>query len=108
MKGSIYRIRHDPTAKGHEQRGRRFAVVVQATHFEHLSGWAVVPTSSSPNAHPGLLHPTIDWGAGESVVLCDGIKSIDPSQRLGDHIGTVRLAEMQAIERALQYLLDLS
>jgi mRNA interferase MazF len=107
VKGSIYRLKHSRDARGHEQHGTRFAVVVQATRFEHLSRWAVVPTSSSPNARPGALHPVIDWGEGPSVVLCDGVESVDPQKRLGDEVGFVSLTQLQQIDRALAFLFDL-
>ena len=107
MRGAIFRLRNSRDAQGHEQSGDRFAVVVQARRLEHLSTWVVVPTSSSPHARRGLVRPVIDWGAGESVVLCDAIVSVDPERRLTKQVGFVTLGQMQEIDRALTFLLDL-
>jgi mRNA-degrading endonuclease toxin of MazEF toxin-antitoxin module len=54
-----------------------------------------------------LVRPVIDWGDGESVVLCDAVTSIDPERRLGKEVGYVTFTQMQEIDRALKFLLDL-
>jgi mRNA interferase MazF len=107
VRGSVYRLRKPKDRAGHEQDGRRFAVVVQASRLDHLSRWIVAPTSASDNVVPGVLRPVIDWGSGESRVLCDAIQAVDPEHRLGDHVGNLTLREMQQVDRALRFLLDL-
>lgn len=106
MRGSVFEVRPPKGRVGHEQDGKRYAVVVQATRLEHLSTWLVIPTSASSNARPGLLHPVIDTGRGESVALVEQVRAVDP-QRLGAEIGFVSLGSMQEIERALAFVLDL-
>lgn len=49
----------------------------------------------------------IDWGIGASVVLCDGIRAVDPQVRLMEEVGYVSLSQMQQIDQALTFLLDL-
>ena len=83
-------------------------MVVQATRLEQSSTWIVVPTSSSPNAHRGLLRPVIDFGHGECVAMIDALRSVDPQKRLGEEVGYVSLADLVAIERALAFVLDLN
>ena len=107
MRASIFELRAPRDAPGHEQKERRFAVVVQATRLEHISTWAVVPTTSSPNVRPGLLHPMINWGAGDSLVLCEAVQSVDPERRLAKEVGLATFSQMQEIDRALKFLLDL-
>ncbi len=53
------------------------------------------------------MRPVIDWGDGESVVLCDAMTSVDPERRLSKEVGYVSLKQMQEIDRALRFLLDL-
>jgi mRNA-degrading endonuclease toxin of MazEF toxin-antitoxin module len=82
--------------------------MVSATRFEHLSTWVVVPTTTSPHARPGLLHPAVDWGDGESTVLCEAVRAVDPQLRLAEQVGYLGVEEMQAIDRGLAALLDLN
>jgi mRNA interferase MazF len=106
MRGDVYELRALRDTVGHEQAGRRYAIVVQATRLEHHSTWAIVPTTSNLS-WPGALHPTIDWGAGEAVALCDQIRAVDPEKRLGKQVGYLPLTQIQPIDRALAFLLDI-
>ncbi|MFA4841099.1 MAG: type II toxin-antitoxin system PemK/MazF family toxin, partial [Agrococcus sp.] len=45
VRGDIYRLKAPRDARGHEQTGSRFAVVVQSDDL-HLSTWLVAPTST--------------------------------------------------------------
>ena len=106
MRGDVYRLKaHD--ARGHEQRGPRFAVVVLASRFEHLSTWLVVPTST--RARELVFRPAIEIpGHGETLALCDALTAVDPTARLGDLVGYLPLETMQRIDHALSGLLDLA
>lgn len=106
MRGDVYGLRPAKQSKGREQRGRRFAVIVQASRFEHLSTWLAIPTSTS--ARPFIFRPRIDVpGEGPSLALCEGLVSIDPQERLGARLGALTYAEMQEIDDAVAMLLDL-
>ena len=37
MRADVHRLRVDSTARGHERRGPRYGVVVQATRYLHLT-----------------------------------------------------------------------
>ncbi|MCO7219045.1 type II toxin-antitoxin system PemK/MazF family toxin [Klenkia sp. PcliD-1-E] len=106
MRGAVHRIRADHHARGHEQGGRRFAVVLQATRFDLLSRWVVAPTSTG--ARSMVVRPEVDWGDGPTLVLCDSLVSVDPAIRLGDQVGHLTLADLRAVDVALALLLDLS
>jgi mRNA-degrading endonuclease toxin of MazEF toxin-antitoxin module len=67
----------------------------------------VVPTTSNPDARRGLLRPVVDFGQGECVALVDQLRAVDPERRLAAEAGYASLAEMQAIDRALRFILDL-
>lgn len=107
MRGHIFSIRADKQARGHEQQGSRYAIVIQASRLTHLNKWVVVPTTSNPNARRGIVRPVIDWGAGESVALCDALVSVDPEVRLGEQVGYLSQGELSQIDQALRFLLDL-
>jgi len=106
LRAAVYRFTPGRTPQGHEQRGNRYAIVVQARRFEHLSTWLIVPTSTS--ARQTSFRPAIEVpGRGEAVALCDALVSLDPSVRLGAHLGSLAYAEMEEIDAALRLLLDL-
>ncbi|WP_139811621.1 type II toxin-antitoxin system PemK/MazF family toxin, partial [Mycobacterium avium] len=49
MRGEVFRLRAPRPARGHEQSGSRYAVVVQSDQLP-LSTWLVAPTSTSARA----------------------------------------------------------
>lgn len=106
MRGQVYGLRPPRTARGHEQQGRRYAVVVQATRFDHLGTWLAVPTSTS--ARPSSYRPAIEVpGRGPTLALCEALTSIDPQQRLTEVVGALTYAEMDEVDAALRLLMDL-
>jgi mRNA interferase MazF len=107
VKGAVYSLKPPKDRAGHEQDGERYGIVMQATRFEHLSTWLIVPTSASPNARRSVLHPVVDFGRGECVALVEALRAVDPEKRLGDEVGFISLASMQEIDRALAFVLDL-
>jgi len=50
----------------------------------------------------------INWGGGDSIVLCEAIQSVDPERRLAKEVGSATFSQMQEIDRALKFLLELS
>ncbi|WP_218158677.1 type II toxin-antitoxin system PemK/MazF family toxin [Streptosporangium canum] len=58
MRGDVYRLRAPRDAVGHEQRGERFAVLLQSDFLSMLSTLIVAPTSAS--AGPAIFRPEID------------------------------------------------
>jgi len=106
VRGDVYQLKAPRDARGHEQCGQRFAVVVQATRLEQLSTWLVVPTSAS--AQRAVFRPEVEIpGHGRALVLCEALVSVDPASRLGAIVGYLTLEEMKQIDRALLGMLDL-
>ncbi|MFJ5551914.1 type II toxin-antitoxin system PemK/MazF family toxin [Streptomyces sp. NPDC093225] len=103
MRGDIYRIRPRRDAVGHEQRGARYAVVLQ-TGAVNTSTLIVAPTSTS--AAPGLLHPKLDMDGTATVVLVEQMTAVDPG-RLGEFAGRVDPQEWTDIEHAVKLVLGL-
>jgi mRNA interferase MazF len=104
VRGDVYSYRPNQR-RGHEQQGSRYAIVVLASRFSHLSTRLVVPTSTS--AHPYGFRPRVVIKGEETLALCDTTVSVDPEARLGDHVGYLTLDEMARIDETLSILLDL-
>lgn len=103
MRGDVYRLRAPRDAQGHEQRGARYAVVVQSDLLP-LSTWLVAPTSTT--ARPASFRPKIQINGTPTLVLAEQTTAIDP-QRLGPRAGRLALHEMAELEAALRAVLDL-
>ena len=105
MKGSVYSLRRPRDVRGHEQAGKRFVVVVLASRYAHLSQWLVVPTSTRAALAP--YRPQIVVAGQRTLVLCDALISVDPTQRLGDPVDYLSLPALREIDESLALLLDL-
>ncbi len=103
VRGDVYRIKAPRNVQGHEQ-GPRYAVVVQASAYEHLSTWIVAPTTTK--SFDSLIHPTIELLGQEVRVLVEQATAIDP-QRLGDFAGRLSTGELMKVNEALRAVLDL-
>lgn len=104
VRGEIFRLPAPRQVRGHEQRGARFAVVVQADEFLELSTTLVAPTSTS--ARPASFRPTITLDGTETRVLVEQTTVVDP-QRLGRSAGRLDPHELRAVDDALQLILGL-
>jgi mRNA interferase MazF len=90
--------------RGRVQRGRRYAVVVQADELLALSTVAVCPTSSStPSAS---FHPEVVIGEQPTRVMCELIGVVD-ARALGEQAGQLTLDELRSVDDALRLVLDL-
>ena len=103
MRGDIHHLRAPRGARGSEQRGARYAVVVQSDDLL-LSTVLVVPTSGS--ATPRIFRPTIAIGDEATQVLTEQVAAVAP-ERLGELVGHVSLDELQQIDAALRLALAL-
>jgi len=101
MRGEVYRL--TARGRGHEQHGRRFAIVVQPDWLA-LSTWIVALTSTS--ARPTTFRPSVVIDGSETLVMCDQITAVDLT-RLGDRAAYLSLEEMQRVDDALALVLDL-
>ena len=102
MRGEVYRLRAPRNATGHEQQGRRYAVVVQSNALP-LSTWLIAPTSTS--ARSASFRPEIELNGQPTRVLVEQTTAVDP-ERLGDLVGRLSLHEMNAVDTALRTVLD--
>lgn len=104
VRGEIFRLPPPRQARGHEQRGARFAIVVQADEFLDLSTVLVSPTSASARA--ASFRPTITIDGRETRILVEQTTVVDP-RRLGRSAGRLDSAELRAVDDSLLLVLGL-
>ena len=104
LRGEVFHLPAPRRARGHEQRGVRYAVVVQSNDFLPLSTTLVAPTSTS--ALPATFRPSIDLGGKVTRVLVEQTTVVDP-QRLGRSAGRLTAEELRAVDEALATVLGL-
>jgi len=104
VRGEIFRLPAPRAARGHEQRGARYAVIIQADEFLDLSTVLVSPTSASARATS--FRPTITLDGQETRVLVEQTTVVDPG-RLGRSAGRLDARELRALDEALMIVLGL-
>jgi mRNA interferase MazF len=104
VRGEVFRLPSPRGARGREQRGARYAVVVQADEFMVLSTTIVSPTST--NASPATFRPTIELDGAQTRVLAEQTTVVDP-KRLGHSAGRLDADELRAVDDALALVLGL-
>jgi len=104
VRGEVFGLPAPKVARGHEQRGARYAVVVQVDELLGLSAVLVAPISTS--ARPATFRPPIELLGNETRVLVEQTTVVDP-QRLGDSVGRLEAAELRAVDDALRLVLGL-
>jgi mRNA interferase MazF len=102
-RGDVLRIQV-PKVVSHEQRGLRYAVVVQADALLPRSVVIVAPTSRS--ARPATFRPEVDVAGETTRVLVEQVGAVDAT-RLGELAGHLAPEEIWAVDDALATVLDL-
>lgn len=101
MRGDVYQLKAPRDVRGHEQRGNRYAVVVQSDLLP-LSTWLVAPTSTSARA--ASFRPEVEIGGKSTSVLVEQIAAVDP-ERLGQLVGHLTQREMAEVDNAIRVVL---
>lgn len=104
MRGDVYELPAPRNARGQEQRGNRYAVVVQSDLLP-LSTWLVSPTSTS--ARDASFRPEIELLGNTTRVLVEQTAAVDPD-RLGRLVGHLTAREMADVDHALAVVLGLA
>jgi mRNA interferase MazF len=104
VRGEIFHLPAPRGVRGREQRGARYAVVVQADEFLGLSTVLVSPTSTG--ARPASFRPVITLAGQSTRVLVEQTTVVDP-QRLGRSAGRLEVSELAAVDEALELVLGL-
>lgn len=100
-RGDVHRLRPPRRARGHEQRGGRYAVVLQADELP-TSTVLVAPTSRS--AAPAPFRPEVEIAGERTRVIVEQLRAVDP-QGLGRPAGQLALEALFEIEDALRLIL---
>jgi mRNA interferase MazF len=103
VRGDIHRLRAPPARRGHEQRGNRFAVVVQSDALP-LSTWLVAPTSTSARA--ASFRPDVLLDGVHARVLVEQTAAVNPN-RLGIQVGRLTFDELRRVDAALRIVFAL-
>lgn len=102
-RGDVVRIRNRD-ARGHEQRGTRYGVVVQADRVAALSTVIVVPTSRGAN--PSRFRPEIVVSDQTTRALAEQLRAFDV-RNVSEPVGHLSAADQLAVDDALRLVLDL-
>ncbi|MDD4801621.1 MAG: type II toxin-antitoxin system PemK/MazF family toxin [Syntrophomonas sp.] len=99
--GDVVTLEFDPQV-GHEQKGRRPAIVVSNKTFNKFTGMAIVcPITNTKKGFP--LHVSLDERtATTGVIMCEQVKSLDISAR---HIIYKEKAPIEMVEEVLDILI---
>lgn len=104
VRGEVFRLRMPRGSPDSEQRGARYAVIVQADELLALSTVLVSPTSTA--APPRSFRPTIDIDGSPTRVLVEQTTAVSP-ERLGESAGRLSASELRDLDAALALLLGL-
>lgn len=104
QRGDVYELRV-PKGVGHEQRGRRFGVIVQSDALLPRSVVLLAPTSTS--ARPASIRPEIEVLGTTTRVLVEQVGAVDAS-RLGRQVGRVDVDSMWGVDESLATVLGLN
>ena len=102
IRGDVYELRGPRVARGRQQQGRRYGVVLQSTRFLALSTVIVAPTSASARA--ASFRPAVDLQGESTRVMVEQLCALDYS-RLGDRVGQLAAGELAEVDRAVELLL---
>jgi mRNA interferase MazF len=104
-RGDIVWLDFTPQA-GHEQHGKRPAVVLSPQTYNKKAGLALFcPITTKHKGYP--FEVKIDTGTINGVVLSDQVKSLDWQKRYIEYIGKAREEEINEIIKKLSVLIFL-
>jgi mRNA interferase MazF len=104
IRGAVYRVDLGQARRGHEQRGRRYGLVLSPTDM----AWSVatiVPTST--RALPAVFRPEIELGGVPTRFLVDQLRSIDVRFVLDEPAFFLHRNELEEVEHAVARYLGL-
>lgn len=104
IRGAVYPIDLGDAKRGHEQRGRRFGLVISIDQ-KAWSTVTVIPTSTSAQA--SVFRPEVVIAGRETRLLIDQIRSIDVSYVAGELVDYLSQDDMAQVEYALSRYLGL-
>lgn len=104
IRGAVYRVDLGEASRGHEQRGRRYGLVLSPTDMA-WSVATVVPTSTQ--ARPAVFRPEIELGGVPTRFLVDQMRVIDVRFVAGEPAFFLHREELEEVELAVARYLGL-
>lgn len=104
IRGAVYRVDLGDAKRGHEQRGKRFGLVLSPSDMP-WSVATIVPTSTS--AQPAIFRPEIDVAGTPTRFLVDQIRTVDVRYLTGDPVHFLDRDELAEVEHAVTRYLGL-
>jgi mRNA interferase MazF len=104
IRGAVYRVDLGDAKRSHEQRGRRYGLVLSLSAMP----WSVVtiiPTSRS--AQPAVFRPELDVAGAATRFLVDQIRTVDVRYVHGEPVHYLDRDELAEIEYAVTRYLGL-
>jgi len=105
IRGAVYKVNLGEEKRGHEQRGRRYGLVVSPSSMA-WSVATVVPTSRS--AQEAAFRPIVELMGVQTRLLVDQIRSIDTRYIEGDPVAYLERDAMAEVEHAITRYLGLA
>ncbi|MEU7897274.1 type II toxin-antitoxin system PemK/MazF family toxin [Nonomuraea sp. NPDC049152] len=104
IRGAVYRVDLGESKRGHEQRGRRYGLVLSHSP-DAWSVATIIPTSTK--AQPTVFRPQIELCGTMTCFLVDQIRSVDTAFIHGAPVCYLGRDEMAEIEDAVGRYLGL-
>lgn len=104
IRGAVYRVDLGEVKRGHEQRGRRYGLVLSPSGMP-WSVATIVPTSTS--AQPAIFRPQLEIGGALTRFLVDQIRTVDVRHIHGDPVAYLERNELAEVEHAVTRYLGL-
>lgn len=103
-RGDLVWVDFNPT-RGHEQHGRRPAIVISPKNYNGKSGLALLcPITSTRKGYPFEILVYIEHT--ESVILVDQVRSLDWKERRAEKISSVSETLIIQVQKYLRKLVD--
>ena len=104
IRGAVYRVDLGDAKRGHEQRGRRYGLVLSPSAMP-WSVATIVPTSTGAQA--AVFRPELEIAGTMTRFLVDQMRVIDVEYIHGDPVHCLDRDEMAEIEHAVSHYLGL-
>ncbi len=104
IRGAVYRVDLGEAKRGHEQRGRRYGLILSPTDMP----WnvvTIVPTSTS--AQPAVFRPETEVAGTPTRLLVDQIRSVDVRYIHGEPVDYLDRDDLAEVEHAVTRYLGL-
>lgn len=104
IRGAVYRVDFGNAKRGHEQRGRRYAVVMSPSSMP----WNVVTVvPASTTAQTAVFRPELEIMGTKTRLLVDQIRTINIAYVDGDPVDYLEREDMAEVEHAVARYLGL-